>query len=446
MLAQFGTYSDICPQFSLYIRSNSQDMAEIKMRPAIYANHKRKDGSYPVKIVVYFKGKERKLPTNIACNAEHLTRELHIKKHCEPMYLALDQIRQWQDACKDLTTFDLEYRDVDFVVNHIKAKLAKEHFRLDFFQFGEQHVAKMKSSTAAQYIQAMNALARFLGKREIDINQITRGMVAEFATFINKESRLYWNKKTQAYCETDKTKIAGGQAARHVMKLSSIYKVAQKTYNDEDADKILIPRSPFSNHELDMPSAQGQKPLPKETIQRLISAKVDNPNVRTSIDIAVVSFGLMGPNMADLFEAKRVTGDTWVYYRKKTRDQRADKAEVRVKIPECLAPYIKRLQGRSRIAWFGRLHDMNENGKHITKYINAGLAKWCEREGIETFTFYAVRKSWATIARKEGVEKALVDEGLAHVGDYKMTDIYAERPWDKINEANSKVLALFNWD
>ena len=44
------------------------------------------------------------------------------------------------------------------------------------------------------------------------------------------------------------------------------------------------------------------------------------------------------------------------------------------------------------------------------------------------------------------MEKSLVDEGLAHVGDYRMTDIYAERPWDKINEANSKVLALFNWD
>jgi integrase len=78
--------------------------------------------------------------------------------------------------------------------------------------------------------------------------------------------------------------------------------------------------------------------------------------------------------------------------------------------------------------------------------VNKGLKEWCEQEGIEPFTFYAVRKSWATIARKKGVEKALVDEGLAHVGDYKMTDIYAERPWDKINEANSKVLALFDWD
>ena len=44
------------------------------------------------------------------------------------------------------------------------------------------------------------------------------------------------------------------------------------------------------------------------------------------------------------------------------------------------------------------------------------------------------------------MEKSLVDEGLVHVGDYRMTDIYAERPWDKINEANRKVLELFQWD
>lgn len=51
----------------------------------------------------------------------------------------------------------------------------------------------------------------------------------------------------------------------------------------------------------------------------------------------------------------------------------------------------------------------------------------------------------ATLARKAGVEKALVDECLCHVGDFQLTDIYAERDWDLINGANEKVLALFRW-
>jgi hypothetical protein len=32
------------------------------------------------------------------------------------------------------------------------------------------------------------------------------------------------------------------------------------------------------------------------------------------------------------------------------------------------------------------------------------------------------------------------------VGDFKMTDIYAERPWEKMAELNRKVLDMFVWN
>ena len=121
-------------------------------------------------------------------------------------------------------------------------------------------------------------------------------------------------------------------------------------------------------------------------------------------------------------------------------------AEMRITIPECILPFVERLQSaRTKGVWLGKLQELS-TPEHITHVVNGGLAKWCEDEGIERFTFYAVRKAWATIARKAGVEKSLVDEGLAHVGDYRMTDIYAERPWEQINEANKRVLELFKWD
>jgi integrase len=81
-----------------------------------------------------------------------------------------------------------------------------------------------------------------------------------------------------------------------------------------------------------------------------------------------------------------------------------------------------------------------------TAKVNKGLARWCEDNGIPVFTFYAARHTWATLARKFGVEKATVDEGLCHVGDFPITDIYAERDWDLINAGNAKVLSMFRWD
>ena len=62
--------------------------------------------------------------------------------------------------------------------------------------------------------------------------------------------------------------------------------------------------------------------------------------------------------------------------------------------------------------------------------------------------YYAARHSWATIAQSKavGIEKAKVHEALNHVDDkMKITDIYIDRDWSVIWEANKKVLALFDW-
>ena len=421
-------------------------MAEIKMRPAVYANHKRKDGSCPVKIVIYYKGKERKIATHIVAEAKDLTRTFHLKQG-EALSAAQDLIIDMRAACRDIPYFDLEYQDVDFVVNHIKGKLAKRSFRLDFFRFAKEYLLTKKESTRAQYVQALNAFARFLKKEEIDVNQITRTMVGEFIAFLDKEKKLHYNYAKKERKETEKEKAKGGQAGRHIVKLAAIYKAAKNKYNDEDIDQVLILRSPFDGHKIALPAAQGQKALPIEVIQRMIKTQTENAQVRTSIDVAVVSFALMGTNLADLYEAKTPKDGVFVYNRKKTRDRRADMAEMRIDVPECIFPFAERLQSaRKKGVWLGKLQELS-TAEHITHVVNGGLAKWCEDEGIERFTFYAVRKSWATIARgKAGIEKALVDEGLAHVGDYRMTDIYAERPWEQINEANRKVLELFQWD
>lgn len=416
------------------------------MRPAVYANHKRKDGSCPVKIVIYYKGKERKLPTHIVAEPKDLTRTFHLKQG-EALSAAQDLIVDMRVACRDIPYFDLEYQDVDFIVNYIKGKMAKKTFRLNFFAFAQEWILIKKESTRMQYQQSINAFMRYLKSTEIDINAISRAMVDGFIEYIDNEPKLYANNMKKEVTETKKAKAKGGQASRHLIKLSAIFKAAKKKYNDEDMNAIMIPRSPFEGHAIVAPPSQGQKPLSVEIIQRLISTKTDNACIRMSVDVAIVSLGLMGINLADLYEQEPPKGDTLIYYRKKTRDRRADNAEMRIDIPQCIRPYIERLQGiRHKQYWLSRLHDVTTNAERITPIVNYGLKKWCEQEGVGRFTFYALRKSWGTIARRIGVEKSLVDEGLVHVGDYKMTDIYAERPWEQINEGNRKVLALFSWD
>lgn len=418
----------------------------ITFTPRVYAHQRRKDGSYNVKINVYFKGKERRLPTPVFCTQEDLTRSLKIKNgtirtQCEKI------IMDMRAAVADLSPYDLMYQDVDFVVQKINEKLAKKTFYLDFFAHADLFIAQKKEGTAQTYRASVNAFATFLGKRECSINAITKAMIMKFVEF--------WESQPK-HCgsgATSRQRIPMQSSVVHVRKLAAIFKDAKRVHNDEDNGCILIPRSPFDDLPLKVEHhSEGEKALPQELMQRIISAEAEGRE-RLALDLFIVSFALMGANIADLRSAEQPKGDVWVYYRQKTRDRRADRAEMRVRIPEQIQGQLRRLGAGTGRLWLPMLKRKGaktegqalDEQRRLTARVNSALRSWCAREGIEPFTFYAARKTWATLARREGVDKALVDECLAHVGNFSLTDIYAERAWHLMDEANGRVLSLFRW-
>ena len=119
---------------------------------------------------------------------------------------------------------------------------------------------------------------------------------------------------------------------------------------------------------------------------------------------------------------------------------------MRVEIPSVLHPYIQRLQAENNNGWWlPVLHQMGRTKDYCTAKVNNYLKRWCEENGVPAFTFYAARHTWASLARKAGVEKATIDEALCHKGTFDLTDIYAERSWELMQDANRKVLAMFEW-
>ena len=112
-------------------------------------------------------------------------------------------------------------------------------------------------------------------------------------------------------------------------------------------------------------------------------------------------------------------------------------------MPDCLAPFLERLE---RYAPEGRWLGLARRSKEaVSAAVNLGLRRWAEREGVEPFTFYAARHSFASIARSLGVEKATIDECLVHAGDLQLADVYIERDWRILWDAQAKVLAAFRW-
>lgn len=414
----------------------------ITFKAIIIPGNKRKDGTYPVNIRVTFKGKVRRLATTLVCTPGDLTRTLKIK-NATILNKSDALIARMRDAVKDISPFDLETEDVDWVVRHIKDSLSQEDFHLDFFEWADKYILTKAETTRRAYTCALNTFERFLGKRSIDINDISRSLLLDFMDRVDNEKKMHYNVKTGRLEESKVDKIPKGASTRHLSKLEHLFDAAKEKYNDEDAGRILIPRSPFSKITKVFPVSNGQSNLGQELMQRIISSQVDNEVMRTALDLFIVSFGLMGVNMADLYFAKPVQ-EEWVYNRQKTMSRRADRAEMRVTIPGQLQPYLERLKGKGGW-WLNRLHEFASTKDFATARVNRCLRKWCEMNGVEVFTFYAARHTWASLARKEGVDKATVDDALGHRGTFQVADIYAEKAWNLIRDANQKVLDLFTW-
>ena len=220
----------------------------------------------------------------------------------------------------------------------------------------------------------------------------------------------------------------------------------QNIYNDEDAGVIVIPRSPFAALRLPKPKAiRPQTNLGIDIVQRIIDASPESERESLAFAAFVVSFGTMGANLADLYEMRPPVDGVVEYNRRKTRTRRDDRALMRVAVDDRLAPYIARLSSGRGKYWLDKLR-AEASGLHISEVINDRLHAWAEREGVRPFTFYAARKSWASIARNNaGVDKATVDECLCHRGDLRLADIYIEKDWSLLWKANAKVLDLFAW-
>ena len=402
----------------------------ITIKPIVVTSNRRRDGTFLVVLRVYFDGKVRRVPTSIVCRQSDLTRSGRIKSQAV-LDMANAQAAKMMEAVAGLTGKELAGKDVDWVVERMKCADRLHTFRLDFFAFADEYLETKRPSSRCQYVTALNAFALFLGRRSIDINDITKSLLTAFVSWMADKAFSFQSGRLSP---SRRVRIPNGAESRHIAKLGHIYGKAKERFNDEDDGAIVIPRSPFSGMRVKAPPSRSKKALSVETMQRVIDAQGRTPRMRVALDLFVLSFALMGANLADLYEAGRLSS-VWSYRRKKVRDRRADGAEMRVYIPDCV---------KDRLRALSVLQERDPS--YITEMVNRGLAAWCADEGVPRFTFGAARHTFATLARyKAGVEKATVDECLCHIGDFKVTDIYLERDWDLLDRANRRVLDLFRW-
>jgi integrase len=414
--------------------------------------NKRADGTYNVRIRITNNRDVRRLSTNIYVTDADLTRSGKIKNqkvidNCE------DLIRKCREACNELG-FGITSITIDRLVEMIKTHLeGKKEFQLDFIEYTVRKTAEMSAGTAEIYRNMVSALKRYIKRDAIGINEITSSFLKGFERFLETEPNRQGNNR-----KTDKNNAVKSESGRKVSAYLSCVRAmhnrAKDEYNEEDTGLIRIPYSPFKNFKIKAQQQTRKRALPVDVIQKIIDLPYEAERTggkwsrfNLAKDCFLLSFALVGMNSADLYSADRAKSNIITYNRRKTTTRRQDKAEMKVMVEDCILRLTEKYRdadGKRLFGFYRHYSDM----KAFNKAINKGLKQVGEKLSIEDLEFYAARHSWATIARSSavGIDKYTVHEALNHSDrQMKITDIYIERDWSVIWNANKKVLELFDW-
>ena len=423
----------------------------------VYADNKRRDGTYNVKIRVTHNRSSLKVSTNIYVKSSQLTRSLKIKD-AEVLDLTDKIISRWRNVVMALG-FSSDDMTAKQVVEYIKnTERRNGGFSLDFVEYIRKCAGEMSPGTATNYMAAANALGRFAGSRQIDIADVNAKLLSDFVRFLRSEPSQRGANRSSGRGTTQKGDRA---VSLYLGILRAVHNRAKSEFNDEEVGIIMIPRSPFAKFKIPVTDVPRKRAISVELIQRIINIPDDvaiNSRRNLARDCFLLSFGLAGMNAADLLSCpmQSLKGNIIVYNRQKTESRRADKAEMHIRIEPQIMPLVEKYRDRTggRLFSFYRRY---ADGANFNRALNEGLKAvdqllrnmedFGEMDAPEHITFYAARHSWATIARSSAlkIDKYTVHEALNHVDSMKITDRYIERDWTTVWDANAAVVGTLDW-
>ena len=401
------------------------------------------DGTYNVKIRFTLDRKVKRLSTNLFITSKDLTKSLKFKEDTSIKRAIDGLVLYYREQCFKLQ-LDQNHYSLDEIIEFLNGEQEKQQ-TIDFIKFSREWIASTTIKGAPNYTTAINALVRFVGKEELDINLITLDFLESFKAFLNKEREI----RTKRLMQQGKRIPSNRSLSLYLISIKKLFNEAKKKYNKKEKNLILIPNSPFMELEIPKQEATRKRAISADIIKKLWKLpykdmkKGYKSTCRYNLakDCFILSFCLMGINSADLYNATEMEGNTIVYNRTKTKDRRLDKAQMKVDIPRLVLPLVEKYKDKTGKRLFN-FYQYYADEKGFNKAINYGLKEIGTILEIDDLEYYAARHSWATIAlNKVGIDKYIVHAALNHIDDaMKVTDIYIERDFVNENKANAKVI------
>jgi integrase len=391
-----------------------------------------RDGSYPVKLTVYFLGKRKHYKTPFRLTKEDYEKIQSKNLRDQNSKNTRNKIYKWlseqETIINRLDYFDFDTFTTEFTKSDkaTRARFSQEQVQPLFEQYVYQLRVQERIRTAESYQSALNSIIQF--RRYLKFQDITPDWLTAY------EIWMLSRKKS-------KTTVG-----IYLRSLRTIYNLAMQK------GVVTFTQYPFRRYTIPSPR-KSKRAIKDEQIKTLFHAKMDLDTHTKALDIWRFSFMCNGINLKDIALLKwdNIKGDYLEFYRKKTeKTKRENVLPIRAHLnkhalqiiarwgnppgdPEnyifpIIEPGLSAQEIENRIACFIRV--TNKYLKRIGKEL-----------GIPTkLTTYTARHSFATkLKNSEKVSLSFIMESLGH-SSIKTTMDYLAGFEDESIKKNHEVL------
>jgi integrase/recombinase XerD len=391
-----------------------------------------KDGSYPVKLSVYYLGKRRHYKTPFRLTKDDYKKAQGTNLRDQQLKNTKNRIYKWlgeQEAIINrMESFDFDVFAAEFSKSD---KATRSKFSMEqVHPFFEQHILKLRTQerikTAESYQSALNSIAQF--RRYLKFQDITPDLLTAYEVWMLSQKK-------------SKTTVG-----IYLRSLRTIYNMAMQK------GVVSFTQYPFKRYTIPAPR-KSKRAFKEEQIKILFNAQMVDETHAKALDVWRFSFLCNGINLKDIALLKwdNVRGDYLEFFRKKTENtKRENVLPIRAHLNRHALQIIKKWgnpPGNSDSYLFPILEpglsvrEIENRIANFTRVTNKYLKRIGEELGIPTkLTTYTARHSFATkLKNSEKVSLSFIMESLGH-SSIKTTMDYLAGFEDESIKKNHEVL------
>lgn len=386
--------------------------------------------NFYVYICIFHKGERVLIATNYIISAKYVKngKITDIGKYAE---IYNNELLRYQNLINQIPAIDvLSAKSIKEIITN--ADIDRSAEVVDFISFAQKHIKELSSTnrkgTANAYLSSLLSFKKFINRDTIYTFEITSNLLHQYIRELYSEGKSA--KTINVY----------------ITHLRVLFNACRDTYNDYDLGVLLIKNYPFRKLLLPKTESEaGRKALSVADMQKFIELDVAE-ELQLAKDMFLLSFYLLGINMADLFNLKKADyKDGRIIYQRRKTIRRTGGSKISIPVSSYAESIIYKYIGRGNNLL--NLCEKYKDAKSVNSCCSARmgviynlLAPEMEKKD---FTMYSARHTWASIAANEcHFSDAEVARALNHQSEHKVTRGYIRQDWSLLDRMNEEVMKI----